>query len=476
MATHIPMKNHRGISSIIGSFFFLMLMFAAFGAMIVAFQYQADLTTANMAISDMQTKKIQERFTIAPVASDGVLTFVTTKNQGSNPIEVVDLWVIDKGTPYGATRYSVNSLDSFVPAGATTNIVANQIIGGLGSGGYTIKAVTDLGSIATADIPSSTTVPDPEDLLADRLIAKPAIYAAFPNPFTQATAGKRSYFSLTVANPTNVPITIYQLAMQLVNPNNPSIIDVGDDVICDPNCDHVVLWPKAADGSINGTWTFDKEFISWKNGTTPITVAPYSAMNFTVLVHPHASIADSPINTVGTNTYTSYGQFGNTKIDTMGTENTLGGVPNIYQSSSSSGNDVKYVVLGAKTNLNKIYNFTVHNTGDKKIYKNSYLVINIPKGFGSVSEAAGSSPDLILELPITVLYDSSQQIRVKLNTDLISGEKRTFVFQTTSPIVSSTKMYLFYSYMTGIAETADAGENNKKIIGSLAESLIQVVP
>lgn len=462
-------KSGRGISTVIGTMFFLVLAFAIFAAILTAFQYQADLVSTQREASQVDLNRMLERLSITPTISGSTLQ-VWVKNDGSIPIQVAEVWVSEEFGSFGTAHYATKSVDSFVPIGATTNVLLSYtpVVSVSSTSTYTIKVVTALGTIATAKLSPSSSSTNPEDILVDKLVARPSVYAAFPNPFSKVGVDtKLAYFAIIVANPTNLPITLYQVSMQLVNPNNPSIVD------STANCGKAVpLWPKTSGGSIIGTWTCDKEYVAWRNGTTPITVAPYSAMNFTIKVLAHSSIAVSPINTVGTNTFSSYGQFGNTKVDALGTETTETGIPNIYQSSSSAGTDTKYVVLGAKSGISKTYNFTIENSGDRSIFTNSYLVINVPKQFGTITYPPSCSPDLVLESD-TALYDGSHQLKIRLANPLNAQERDTFCFTTTSPVVSANTMYLFHSYMTG---QTDNSASKKIILGPVSENLIQVIP
>lgn len=466
MVEKIRLYKKKGISSVVGAFFFLILMFAVFGAIITAFQFQSDLVNTNMAISDTQTKKIQERFTVTPEAAGGSLTKVTIDNQSPNPIEVVDLWVIEESGSFGATRYTPS--DPFVPAGAKTNIVANQSPAiGVGGGTYKIKAVTALGTRATSQLVGGSSTLNP-DSLVDKLVAKPAVYAAFPNPMTQGgiQAGVdhgRGYFGLIIANPTPHDMLVYQSSFQLITPGNPAYFDSSAVVTASPSG-----WSRESATTLK--WT----------DATPLTVNKYSVKELKATIETSNSITESLINTVNTNTYSSLGQFGSTKIDTTGSLTIRCAVPNVMQSTTLGGGEQTYIVKGVTKNADRTYYVTLKNTGGQGTIKaGSTLVINIPKAFTNIIP---QNNDLTWELvdsigasttlPLT-MQDGSTQIRAKLKAgaDITASSFKTYSFSARSPDVTSTTLYVFYMYAVG---TVNCSGTTDKIMGPVAETVVQV--
>ena len=59
-------QKHKAISTIIGTIIFLVLMVATFGALITAFQLNADIFQAQLDVSNFQSEKSLEKFRILP--------------------------------------------------------------------------------------------------------------------------------------------------------------------------------------------------------------------------------------------------------------------------------------------------------------------------------------------------------------------------------------------------------------------------
>ena len=445
-------------------------MFAVFGAIIAAFQFQSDLIRTNMAISDMQTKKIQEKFTITAEQSGNALAKVLVNNQGANPIEVVDLWVINKNGPFDAPRYSINSVDSFVPAGSITNIIANSPQIYVGTGTYLIKAVTALGSLATYELSADTTVINPESLI-DKLVARPSIYAAFPNPVFSNAKG---HFAMIVANPTPYPLWINRTSLQLISGFNPDILVDGTLTSeIDPS---------------SGTWTKSKNnYILYEAPIGGIKINKYGVKVFSANVTANSQVKISPINTINTNTYSTLGQFGGTKIDTISTLSYNNcAVPNVSLYNSTSKR-ITYAYSGLLEKSNITVNATLENTGpsdsNNLILKDkSILIVNIPKVFTNIN--AGNTTDFqIVDAsnknyngPIT-MQDGSNQLRLKLLNNISPSSSTTYSFTVKTPDVSSTTLYLFYIYAVG-ALSGGGGQNcpTNTIMGPVAETVFQVCP
>ena len=56
-----PLRTRKAISSIIGTFFFIVLMVAAFSAILTAMSFQTQLVEQQANISDINVRKIQLR-------------------------------------------------------------------------------------------------------------------------------------------------------------------------------------------------------------------------------------------------------------------------------------------------------------------------------------------------------------------------------------------------------------------------------
>lgn len=161
-----PAKR-RGLSSIIGALFFIVLMVATFTALLAAFSYQNDLIDTQRTVADREVAKARENFfVISDIDSSNNKLFVTIKNQGTNPVEIANLWVIEKEASYEAKNYTLNSVpplnfeDVIIPIATSKNITSNLIpLDPLRD--YTVKVVSRLGTVVSVDVPDNTTPPGP---------------------------------------------------------------------------------------------------------------------------------------------------------------------------------------------------------------------------------------------------------------------------------------------------------------------------
>ena len=99
----------RGISTIIGTFFFIVIMVAAFGAILTAMTLQAQIVDQQAQLADLNVKKIREDFSITPYClSSPVKMGVDVKNVGANAVEVVSVWYSADASPYTAIPLDVS--------------------------------------------------------------------------------------------------------------------------------------------------------------------------------------------------------------------------------------------------------------------------------------------------------------------------------------------------------------------------------
>ena len=92
------LNKKRGISTIVGGIIFLILLTAGFSAFFVAMDVQSDTIDTQRIISDSIIDKTQEQFAIA-VATDETKNNplgIHVKNQGPNPVEISNIWIINK--------------------------------------------------------------------------------------------------------------------------------------------------------------------------------------------------------------------------------------------------------------------------------------------------------------------------------------------------------------------------------------------
>ena len=86
----IKFGSRRGISSIVGSMIFLILMTSGMSVYFLSIQSQADLIDTQQKVADTQIRKIQEDYAISATTdtNDNNRLAIQVKNQGPFPLEV----------------------------------------------------------------------------------------------------------------------------------------------------------------------------------------------------------------------------------------------------------------------------------------------------------------------------------------------------------------------------------------------------
>jgi len=158
----IFLNRKRGISTIVGGIIFLVLLTAGFSTFFVAMDVQSDTINAQRTISNSIIEKTQEQFSITAVTDDSNpwhLLDIQVKNEGTNPIQISNIWIINKsqvGLP--AKSIPISSSDAYIPAGYGLSILETQrltidpsLIAG-DSDLYDIKVISTLGTIKQTEI------------------------------------------------------------------------------------------------------------------------------------------------------------------------------------------------------------------------------------------------------------------------------------------------------------------------------------
>ena len=147
-------KGRKGIASVIGGLFFLVLMTSGFTVYYVALESQAEMIDTQQLIASTEIKKIQEKFAISATAdpSNNNLLQIQVKNQGYHPIEIADVWIINKtDINQPATKYELDYNDAFIPAGYGGQILENTTLY-LNPELYDINVIPILGTIRIAEL------------------------------------------------------------------------------------------------------------------------------------------------------------------------------------------------------------------------------------------------------------------------------------------------------------------------------------
>lgn len=148
------MRRSRGISTIIGSVFFMVLMTAGMSVSYLVIETQSDMITAQQTIADSEIKKIQERFSVSAVTmdDDNHRLAVFVNNEGTNPLEIDNIWIVNQTDPaQSARKYDLNYADSILAPGYGVEILQNTPLY-LNPGDYDIKVVSSIGTIKTTEL------------------------------------------------------------------------------------------------------------------------------------------------------------------------------------------------------------------------------------------------------------------------------------------------------------------------------------
>lgn len=144
----------RAVSTVIGSVFFMVLLTAGLSTSYLVIETQSDMLTAQQTIADTEIHKIQEKFSVSASvnSADNNRLAVFVNNEGSNPLQIDNIWIINKTNPQApATKYDLNYLDSVLASGYGSEILENKPLY-LTPGDYGIKVVSSIGTIKSTGL------------------------------------------------------------------------------------------------------------------------------------------------------------------------------------------------------------------------------------------------------------------------------------------------------------------------------------
>jgi len=251
-------KGRKGIASIVGGLFFLVLMTSGFTVYFVALDTQTQMIDTQQLIAGTEIKKIQEKFAISAAADPGNNNQlqIQVKNQGYHPIEIADVWIINKtDTNQPATKYELDYSDVFIPAGYGGQILENTPLY-LNPDIYDIKVVSTLGTIRTAEL---DVVTGGSNVLNAQMVAIPQ----------DVRFGENATITLIVTNTGGFDIDDVTANSLDVNPNkcrdppNPIFVGPTDlshsqstmffwDCVIDPPTGNIITFTGNAAGKLSG--------------------------------------------------------------------------------------------------------------------------------------------------------------------------------------------------------------------------------
>jgi hypothetical protein len=143
----------RGISTIVGAAIFLVLFASATSTFFIAMDSQRDTINTQRTISESIMDKTKEKFSISVSTDDSNNNRlgIQVKNQGTNPVEIGNIWIVNKSGSYPATKYLIDYKDSVIPPGYGSDILENTPLF-MQTDDYDIKVVSTLGTIAKSGL------------------------------------------------------------------------------------------------------------------------------------------------------------------------------------------------------------------------------------------------------------------------------------------------------------------------------------
>ena len=149
------LDKKRGISSIVGGIFFLVLMTAGFTVYYVALDSQSQMLDTQQVIADNEVAKIKEKFVVAASSDPGDNNRLSIQvvNTGNELVEIADVWIINKTDALEpATKYDdLSYRDTSIPVGYSGNVLENYTPLYLDPEIYDIKVISTHGTIKTVE-------------------------------------------------------------------------------------------------------------------------------------------------------------------------------------------------------------------------------------------------------------------------------------------------------------------------------------
>ena len=151
-------KNRRGISSIVGSVFFLIIIFTALGYVVYSMNQLDMFSQAIIAKNQQDRDSVHEDFQIISVTTNNNKFNATIQNTGMIPINITRVWVENKTDPtWPISKYSVNQIIS--PGQTVSKIGQNLPLTAKHTQAYGLTFVTDRGNSKEALVNSASAKP-----------------------------------------------------------------------------------------------------------------------------------------------------------------------------------------------------------------------------------------------------------------------------------------------------------------------------
>jgi len=469
----------RGISSIVGGIFFLVLMTSGFTVYYIALDTQSQMLRTQQIIADVEVKKIREQFTISVStdSNDNERLAIQVTNEGNNLVEIADAWIINTtATSQPAIKYEIKYGDAFIPARFNGEILASTPLY-MSPGKYDIKVVSTLGTIVTEEDFDPNSSSGEETVIVGDLFSRPGIFMVIPSPYGWTPTGNKGLWGMNIVNPTDRNMWVNKAVLSLVvtrAEEHDELFKLGS---CSPTgiTPPIDVWACTTHNQLKWEPSVGNQHL-----VPPKSVQQFLAVADEGRLHGNVGVLDTVL--VTGSVFTTLGQFAKTGYGTAMQQNGDSNnfpIVNVYLTRDEINPlnvpDIHTTELGmisgtAKTFYAVLADFDPDNT---KFIKNniSRLIINIPSDWTHNSSSSDH-----FTLTVSTNPDGSTQI-IGVLDDIIDGEGilagRTeagiIEFNVTPPTVSDNKMYVMHILADGYTD-ADF------LIGPIAEVVLQVCP
>jgi len=150
--------KRRGLSTIIGATFFVLVMGSTIGYVTYSMDVIDDLAYQVDVKQDTNLNRQSEEFKITGVKVDGNEFNLTVTNTGTIPINITNMWAKNMTDPlWNQTKYQLNQIIS--PGQSVANIGQGTGLVAMNSESYSLRLVTDRGNSLNTQLLSATNQP-----------------------------------------------------------------------------------------------------------------------------------------------------------------------------------------------------------------------------------------------------------------------------------------------------------------------------
>jgi len=151
--------KRRGLSTIVGATFFVIVMASTIGYVTYSLDLIDDLARQVIVKQDTKINFQKEEFIISKVSVDGANEFnITVTNTGTIPINITNMWAKNMTDPsWNQTKHQINQFIS--PGESVSNIGQGTGLVAMDSESYSIKLVSSRGNTVSTQLLSAANQP-----------------------------------------------------------------------------------------------------------------------------------------------------------------------------------------------------------------------------------------------------------------------------------------------------------------------------